>query len=96
MHPQFQKVQNQLDLTDTLDSLLLNPVQRFPKIKMLVGDACKQFKKDGDTKNQAHMEELKPYVDEIAKYANDMIDVGYIVDFGVSSLLKNIYKSGNV
>ena len=57
---------------------------------MLVGDACKQFKKDGDTKNQAHMEELKPYVDEIAKYANDMIDVGYIVDFGVSSLLKNI------
>ena len=52
---------------------------------MLVGDACKQFKKDGDTKNQAHMEDLKPYVDEIAKYANDMIDVGYIVDFHVSS-----------
>ena len=51
---------------------------------MLVGDACKQFKKDGDTKNQAHMEDLKPYVDEIAKYANDMIDVGYIVEFHVS------------
>ena len=31
------------------------------------------------------MEELKPYVDEIAKYANDMIDVGYIVEFHVSS-----------
>ena len=53
---------------------------------MLVGDASKQFKKDGDTKNHAHMEELKPYVDEIAKYANDMIDVGYIVDFDVSLL----------
>ena len=51
---------------------------------MLVGDACKQFKKDGDSANQKYMEDLKPHVDEIAKYANDMIDVGYIVNFDVS------------
>ena len=51
---------------------------------MLVTDASKKFKKDGDTKNHKHMEDLKPIVDEIAKYANDMIDVGYIMKYAVS------------
>ena len=80
----LQKLQNELGVSHTIDSLLLEPVQRFPKYKMVITDAEKKFKKMDDVENAQLMSKTLNYVDEICTYANDMIYVGYITEFNVS------------
>ena len=80
----FKDVQHALEITDTIDSLLLEPVQRFPKYTMLIRDARKTYKKDGEDLKHKHMDDLSEIIDEIAKYADNMVDVGYIMKFDVS------------
>ena len=59
---------------------------------MLIRDARKTYKKDGEDLKHKHMDDLSEIIDEIAKYADNMVDVGYIMKFDVrySALQKKL------
>ena len=75
------------ELRATISSLVVEPMQRTTRYPLLIKELIKSFKKSNDTKNLDSLKTALSEVEEIAKYANLVQDVGKMKDLPVSYIL---------
>ena len=72
------------NLNQALNVLLMTPVQRVTRYKLLLGEIAKCFDKAGDDETHAVIKTAKDHAHEICECANDMMMAGRISGFPVS------------
>lgn len=82
----FEQVKQVTNCQSTLDRLFLAPLHAIPRYKLLIKDAEKEFNKGKDEDNAGMMEKVLTELHDICEYCNEMVDVGYIINFQVNIL----------
>ncbi len=82
----FQMVQMSLGYRNSLDSLMLTPVQRITRYQLLLREITKSLDKAGDQERLKLVQEAFEVANRVCNHANDMMIAGRIQGFPVSPI----------
>lgn len=84
----FEQVKQMANCQNTVDRLFLAPVHVIPRYELFVKDAKMEFSKGQDENNAEMMDKVLIELQDISGHCNEMIDVGYIINFEVNIAYK--------